>query len=390
MKKYSKGIVFTVIFIDLLGFGIVIPLIPTYASKMFNAPDFEIGLLIASYSLAQFIFSSIWGRLSDEIGRKPIILISLTGNVFAYILFGLAQSLTMLFISRILAGICAGNISAVQAYMADISSPKERAKSMGLIGMAFGLGFIIGPFLGGILSKYGYYYPGFFAAGLSLCALIFAIFRLTESLDKSKIRLQVRRKFNISNLADALTHPNIGIMLIMFSMLMFAISNIYSIIALFFYKNFNFSDQTNGFVLGYIGLIGAISQGSIGFLTKKFTEKKLLIVGNLFSAAGMFLIPYTSSFSVLFIILFFYSIGNGLSQTIIPSLISQFIEPEEQGGTLGLNHSLGSLGRVFGPIWGGFIFHALGHNFPFITSSIVVAIVFLMSFFIKNKSTIIK
>ena len=169
-----------------------------------------------------------------------------------------------------------------------------------------------------------------------MCTL-FAIFRLTESLDKSKIRLQVRRKFNISNLVDALTHPNICIMIIMFSMLMFAISNIYSIIALFFYKNFNFSDQINGFVLGYIGLIGAISQGSIGFLTKKFNEKKLLIVGNLFSAVGMLLIPYTSSFLFLFTILFFYSIGNGLNHTIIPSLISQFVEQEEQGGTLELN-----------------------------------------------------
>jgi MFS transporter, DHA1 family, tetracycline resistance protein len=384
MKKYSKTIIFTVVFIDLLGFGIIIPLIPTYATKMFNAPEIEIGALIASFSAAQFLFGPIWGRLSDEIGRKPIILISLIGNVIAYLLFAFAGSIFMLFVSRIFAGICAGNISAAQAYMADISSPKDRAKSMGLIGMSFSLGFVLGPLLGGVLSKYGYSFPGLFAAGLSLLAFIYAAFRLKESLDKTKLKLQPKRKFNISNLIDALTHPNIGILLIMFLILMVAVSSVYSTIALFFYKNFGFSDQMNGIVLGYIGFISAIVQGTIGMVTKKFTEKKLLILGNLLAVFGIALIPSATSFTMLLIILFFYSVGLGWSQTLIPTIISQFVEPEEQGGTLGLNQSLGSLGRTFGPFWGGFVFEFFGHSFPFLIGGAIMLIIFSLSFLIKS------
>jgi multidrug resistance protein len=386
MKKFSKTVIFSVVFIDLLGFGIIIPLIPTYATKVFDAPELEIGALIASFSLAQFIFGPIWGRFSDEIGRKPIILISLVGNVIAYIMFGLANSMTMLFVSRIFAGICAGNISAAQAYMADISTPKERAKSMGLIGMAFSLGFVLGPFLGGVLSKYGYSFPGFFAAGLSFLALIYASLRLVESLDKTGLKQQPRRKFNISNLIDALTHPNIGILLIMFLVLMVAISSIYSTLALFFFKNFGFSDQMNGMALGYIGFISAIVQGTIGMVTKNFSEKRILIIGNLLAVFGIVLIPFASNISLLLMILFLYSVGLGWSQTLIPTIISQFVEPEEQGGTLGLNQSLGSLGRVFGPIWGGFVFETFGHNYPFIIGGGIMLVVFLMSFFIKENN----
>jgi MFS transporter, DHA1 family, tetracycline resistance protein len=384
MKKHSKFVIFMVVFIDLLGFGIIIPIIPTYATIIFHAPEFEIFILIASFSAAQFLFGPIWGRFSDEFGRKPIILISLSANVIAYLLFAFAGSMTMLFISRIFAGICAGNISAAQAYMADISSPKERAKSMGLIGMAFSLGFVVGPLLGGLLSKYGYAVPGFFAAGLSLFAFIYAYFQLVESLDKTKLKIQEKRKFNFSNLIDAVRHPNIGILLIMFFILMTVTSSVYSTITIFFFKNFGFSDQTNGLALGYIGFISAIVQGTIGTVTKKFTEKKVLILGTIIAVFGISLIPTATTFLMLLGILTFYSIGLGWSQTLIPTIISQFIEPEEQGGTLGINQALGALGRVFGPVLGGFFFETFGHTFPFIIGGGIMIIIFFMSFFIKE------
>jgi MFS transporter, DHA1 family, tetracycline resistance protein len=384
LKNRSKSIIFIVILIDLLGFGIIIPIIPTLASKVFNATDFEIGLVIASFSFAQFIFSSIWGRLSDEIGRKPVIIISMSGNILAYLLFAWSHNLFLLFVSRLLAGACAGSISAAQAYMSDVSSHKERAKSMALIGMAFSLGFVLGPFIGGVLSKHGYELPGYFAAFLSLAALISTIIWLKESLDKTKVKQQVKRKFNLSNLADALKHPNIGILLIMYTLLITAISILYSILALFLYKNFGFSEQSNGYVFAFIGFIGAIAQGTIGLMTKKFPERKILLWGNLLAAIGITLLAFSSNILMLVFFLAFYALGSGIGQTIIPSLISQSVEPEEQGGTLGLNQSLGSLARVLGPILGGLIFETFGHTFPFIIAGLIVFIVFVMSFYTRK------
>ncbi|MFQ5629470.1 MAG: MFS transporter [bacterium] len=218
-SKAPLTIIFITIFIDLVGFGMIIPVLPIYAES-FGATGVEIGLLAASFSLMQFLFMPVWGRLSDRVGRKPILLLSLICTGIAFILFGLANSLVILFLARILAGVFTANISTAQAYIADVTTPEDRAKGMGLIGAAFGLGFIFGPPLGGFLSLWGLGMPGFFAGGLALCNAIFAYFLLTESrsagastFDRSK---SWREHISTRRFVHAVLHPVVGAFLVLF------------------------------------------------------------------------------------------------------------------------------------------------------------------------------
>jgi len=379
MKKFPLVIIFFTVFIDLVGFGIVLPLLPFYA-QTFGATALLVGLLSTSFSLMQFLFAPLWGRLSDRVGRRPIILLGLLGSSISYLVFGFANSLLVLFLSRILAGIAGANISTAQAYIADSTPPEGRAKGMGLIGAAYGLGFIFGPAIGGALSPFGYGVPAFFASGLALSNCLAAYFLLPESLSSQGQTFTSRRGLNFAAIHRGLRHPELGMFLGCFFISTFAFANLESTFALMTQRKFSLDARHNGYLFAYIGVLITIMQGVlIGRLVRKFGERKLVVIGLFSMIFGLGLLPFSPSLRHLLLTLVFLTFGSGVTNPSITSLISQITGAEDQGGTLGVTQSLASLARILGPAWGGFTFDRFGFQYPYITGGIFMAVAFGIS-----------
>ena len=369
-----------------MGFGILIPILPTFASKDLGVSDFEIGFLIAIFSLVQFLFNPLLGKISDKIGRRPIILITLLLTSISYIIFSFAGSFLVLFLSRLLAGFGGSNIGVAQAYIADVTSEKDRAKGMGVIGAAFGLGFVFGPLIGGLLSSYSYAFAGFGSAAFSFLAFLFAAFFLPESNTKrnseSKIKLKL---FDWDFTQKVLKLPSVSLMMLLFFIIVFSMANIYGTFAILGYKHYNFSDQQNSYLFGILGLVGAIIQGgAIRSLSKIFQDKTLVLGGTLFMMIGLGLLPYGGNFAGVAVIGGVLALGTGILQPTLLSMISKFSPAEHQGGVLGLNQSFSALARVLGPLWGGFSFEFIGYEFPFLTGALFTLITFIITVFFLN------
>ncbi len=375
-RKAPLVIIFVTLFLDLLGFGMILPILPFYAES-FGANAFEIGLLSASFSLMQFLFAPFWGRISDRVGRRPIILMSLMGSSISLLLFGLASNLTMLFIARIFAGIFMANLSAAQAYIADITPPEERAKGMGLVGAAFGLGFIFGPTFGGVLSAKGLSFPAYVASGLALLNFIGAFFLLPESRSKEAINHSRYHKrlsaFDLHQFRKAIFHPLVGLFLVLFFFVTLAFANLEATFALMTERNLHYNAKDNGYLFAYIGVLVAIVQGGlIGPLTRRYGEGKLLTTGLILQAVGFLFLPYLHTLPPMLIMLGLVAVGNGLSTPSLQSLISRNTHEDQQGGVLGVSQSLGSLARVLGPAWGGWFFDWLGVPAPYWSGGILL------------------
>lgn len=374
--KNRVGVIFLTVLIDLIGFGIVIPLLPFYALN-FGAKSHQIGLLVSTFSLMQFIFNPIWGRISDKIGRRPVILISVFGSFVSYLIFAFANSLWLLFISRMLAGLMGANIATAQAYIADITPSNERAKWMGVVGAGFGIGFVVGPFLGGILSKFGYNVPIFFASGLSLLNFILAYkFLLEPQKHKSKTD-----GLNFSNSISQILQDKVLLFLYFtFFIITFGISINYVVFPLFTKDMFGFDASHNGLLFGYVGMIGVLTQGYlIGKLTKKFKEEKILITGTFLMTIGLLGMTFSSHFLEFLIFATFFTFGSGITTPSVLSLISMQAGTEIQGMTLGLGQSLSSLARVFGPSTGGFFYGNFGQKSPFALGALAMGLSFLLA-----------
>ncbi len=380
MKRTPVYIVLLTVFIDLLGFGIIIPLLPFYAQH-FGASPTIIGLLTASYSLMQFLFVPFWGRMSDRIGRRPIILMSVFGSFISYFIFGLAGSLTVLFISRMLAGFMGANISTANAYIADSTSFEERAKYMGMIGAAFGVGFMLGPFIGGIMSKISYGAPGFLASGLSLINVILAYYMLPESV---KGKSQVVRRvsfFNFSAIREAFRAPGIASLVMVYFFYTVAFSNLYVAFPLFTGEVFNYGAEANGYLFAFIGLIGILIQGgATGRLVKKFGERALMIAGVVFLLIGLTLVPAIHTLTPLMVLITLLAVGSALVTPSLTSLLTKHSDAGEHGSVLGVSSSFSSLARVIGPFWGGFIIGTAGIAWPFYTGSIMLLAALFLAF----------
>lgn len=379
MKKSPLVILFVTVFIDLIGFGIVLPLLPFYAQH-FGANALLVGLLSTSFSLMQLLFAPVWGRLSDRLGRRPVILVGLLGSSISYLTFGLAQSLPILFLSRILAGIAGANISTAQAYIADSTPPEQRAKGMGLIGAAYGLGFTVGPAIGGLLSQYGYATPAFFASALALANFVAAWWLLPESRNRSGQPPQAERGLNWQRLRTGLQHPELGVFLILFFISTFAFANLEATFALMTARKFGFDARANGYLFAYIGVLITIMQGGLtGRLARRFGERWLISVGLFCMIFGLGLLPYSPGLKSLLLVLVILIAGHGATNPSISSLISQSASTEHQGSILGVAQSLASLARILGPIWGGFTFDAFGFQYPYMTGSLFMAVAFSLS-----------
>lgn len=385
-KKSSLSLIFLVVFVDLLGFGILIPILPTFAVKSLLLPESAIGIVLAVYSLVQFIFNPIFGSLSDKYGRRKIILITLLLNASGYIIFAFTHSFLMLLLSRVVAGIGGSSIGVAQAYIADVTTKENRSKGMGLIGVAFGLGFVFGPIIGGLLSNFGYMVTGFAAAAFSILAFSFSLFLLPESLTEEKKNLVVKRKiFDVASFKKVISNRLISVVILLFFIVTFSVANIYGTFALLGHSVYRFTDMQNGMVFGIIGIIGAIVQGGlIGRLAKRYSDQKLISVGTFLLMIGLTLIPFGINFTGVIIISAVMSVGTGILQPILLSLVSKVAPENEQGIVLGVNQSFSSFARMLGPLWGGFSYQYLGYQIPFLTGAFFVLLVFLFSIFYLN------
>ena len=263
-KKGPLFLIFLVVFIDLLGFGILIPILPTFATRDLGMNETSIGIAIALYSFVQFLFNPFFGKLSDKHGRKPIIVICLLLNAAGYIIFAYTNSFAMLLVSRVVGGIGGSSVSVAYAYIADVTTKENRSKGMGVIGAAFGLGFVFGPFFGGILAKFGYDIAGFGAAGFSFLAFLSTVFLLPESHKNINKELKIEKKLiDVAAFKKILGRSDLGMLVILYFMLTFSMANTYGTFALLGYKVYGFSDFQNGLILGIVGLVGAMVQGGL-------------------------------------------------------------------------------------------------------------------------------
>ncbi len=398
-NKSALVVIFLTIFIDLLGFGIIIPLLPSFSVSELHISESMIGLIAGIFSLMQFLFTPVWGSLSDRYGRKPILVMSLIGSVISYLLLsmvfsGFILSTVLLLVARAFAGVFSANISAAQAVISDITTPEERTKGIGLISAAFALGFVFGPAIGGILSQhFGYGFPVFISACLSFIAAMLCIFIFKETLSK-EIQLGNRENKRSSNplnlrlISGILKNKAIGKYIIIFFVVVFAFSNIFGTIQLFAERKegMNLNQAEVGYIFSFMGIASALVQiFFLKFIQRIFGENKTLVLGCFLAIFGLGFIGFSTTIVFLLFLIFLLAVGNGLSNTVAISLLSQNTNPQEQGAVLGINQSLGSFARFLGPVWGGFVYQHLGFKYPFITGGIFMIFVTIYSFNVMKK-----
>jgi MFS transporter, DHA1 family, tetracycline resistance protein len=369
-RKPSILVIFLSVFIDLIGFGIVLPLLPGYAEDNFR-PDFSakglvIGGIIASFSAMQFFFAPIWGRLSDRIGRRPVMLISNLGAAGSYVIFAIAcgmdgtTGLVWILLSRIFAGICGANLSVASAYIADISPPEKRSARMGLIGMAFGLGFIFGPALGAFSIEifHSKQAPGWVAACFCAGNFILGWFILGESRKPNSEHVVARPKIN--QWSHTLAQPKLGLLISVFFLATFCFTCFESTFPLLAKHRFGFGgnnlNHRIGYLFTYAGVIAALVQGVIGRLVKKFGEPKLIFFSLLVFAVGLAGLPFANGLPEILTVLALLAIGSGLNRPPVFGMISLKSSAHEQGANLGVAQSFGSLARILGPIFASTLF----------------------------------
>jgi DHA1 family tetracycline resistance protein-like MFS transporter len=364
------AIVVATVLIDLIGFGIVLPLLPLWAEE-FGASPVVIGLLTASYALMQFVFAPIWGRLSDRYGRRPVILISLAGSAVSALLIGLAGTLALLFVARILHGISGASYAAAQAYVADVTSREERARGMGLIGAAFGVGFVLGPAIGALCAHVSPELPFFVASGLAAANFAVAWFRLPESRGPGA-RAEATPRLEL--LRRALGRRELGPLVLLSFVGTFAFVAMESTFALFGDRRFGYSPAEVGLLFAYIGVASVAAQGFVvGRLTARHGEARVLRWGLIGTGAGLALLAVADVLWLLLIALALLAGASGLVFATVTALVSLAAGEDHQGGALGLLASSGGLARIAGPVAALALFQAAGPAAPLLMGAALFA-----------------
>ena len=409
MQKKPLAIIFVIVFIDLLGFSLILPLLPFYAES-YQAGPFVISLLVASYAAMQFIGAPLLGRLSDKYGRRPVLLISIFGTFLGFLLLAFAEPigiaitnllptglvgedptqaqniiiLSLLFLSRMIDGLTGGNISVAQAYIADITTAENRAKGMGLIGAAFGLGFIIGPAVGGGLSRWGYALPALVAAGISFINLIAVYLWLPESLTEERreeMAANPRPAFSLREMWQAVSRPRVGPLLQIRFVYGLAFVMFETMFALHALYHLGLNAELTGYIMGYIGILVVIVQGfAIGKLTARFSENYLTFGGAVLVAASLLAWAFVPNVWLLLVVMAPLALGAGVLNTIINSLLSKSVYPEEVGGTMGISSSVESLTRVLAPSLGGLLLAWLGTWAPGLVGALLMLWVIIYAY----------
>jgi MFS family permease len=389
-------VVFLTVFIDLVGFGIVLPLLPIY-SEHHGASDLMIGVIIASFSAMQFLFAPAWGRLSDRIGRRPVLLISNSGSVVSYALFGIAgllqgsAGLWLLLVSRVFAGVCGANLSVANAYIADISPPEKRSKNMGLIGMAFGLGFIMGPALGSFSAKlFGEAGPGFVAAVICLFNFTLTWTILGESRHPGVAPASQRP--TIARFADTFRRPTIGMLILIYFLAIYCFASFESTFSRLLHHRYDNAHLFIGYLFTYCGVLAATVQGGlIGRLVKRFGEARLVSFSLIMFAVGLVILPAVQPgqpwsqlphllawFLWLVLGLGFVASGSAINRPPTFGLLSMNTPAHEQGETLGVAQSAGSLARIIAPISANLLYQ-LSPGLPYYVCAVISALAALLA-----------
>ncbi len=368
MGKPSLGVIFLTVLLDLIGFGIVLPLLPIF-SQSYGASPLMVGLIMASYSAMQFLFSPLWGRLSDRIGRRPVLLASTAFATLSYAVFALGTglegraALLVFLLSRMLAGVCGASITVAQAYVADISEPALRTRRMGLIGMAFGLGFILGPGLGaGAVTWFGYAGPGWFACGLCALNFVVTLFWLKESWTPRAEHAPERPRLAVWG--DVLRRPGLGLLILVYFLATFAFTCFETTLGLLMSRNFHLTvenphdDRMIACLFAYCGIIGALAQGGFtGRLAARLGEPAVIGLSLILFALALAPLPFVTTRGPLLTALALLAIGSSLTRPPVFGLLSQWSPAHEQGTCLGVAQSAGSLARIVGPVTAGVLYH---------------------------------
>ncbi|KHD88951.1 MAG: multidrug resistance protein [Bdellovibrio sp. ArHS] len=389
-NKSQLAIIFFTVFLYLVGFGVVIPILPIL-SRNFGATALQTGLLLSVYSLMQFLFSPFWGRLSDRLGRRPILLFCLLGEGLSYIVFALSRSLEWLFVARILAGFFGASLSTASAYISDITPKQERSKGMALIGAAFGLGFVVGPALGGGLAVWGQSissephfdtsFAAYWVAALCFANLLFGIKYLKESLSDKSESAEKKKRFSV--MWHYLNLKTVGALMTVFLLTSFAMSSMEATLILYMGEKFQWNIKQVSFGFAYIGVIIVFTQGFlVRRLLPKWGERKVLRLGLALFAMGLTTIAFANSIGMMAIAMTLLSLGNGLSNPSILGSVSLLTDSKEQGVTMGVTQSMASLGRIIGPAFGGFLYGAVAMTAPFWASGALAFLGFAIVLYI--------
>ena len=373
---------FLTVFVDLVGFGIIVPFLPFFAESLKALPD-QVTLLMTAFSLAQFVAAPLWGRLSDRVGRKPVLVLTLLGLAAAYVWLAFAQTLVELFAARIFAGLMAGNIAVAQAAAADMSTPAERPKAMGMIGAAFGLGFLVGPALGGVLAgvKLGASViaaPAFAAAALSTAALLLALALLKESRPETAVG--GHGKGRIESLRETFADPGLRIFIVMAFLVPLSFAGVESTMALWTERAFGWGAQKNGYLFSFLGLIAVLTQGAlVGRLSRRAREATLVAAGAGAAVIGLLLValeptlwPAVTGFGLIVF-------GVSLATPAIASMISRVSASSVQGTVMGASHAAQALARILGPAAAGALFVAIGPSGPYLFGAALMAVLLALA-----------
>jgi MFS transporter, DHA1 family, tetracycline resistance protein len=367
------GVIFLTVLIDLIGFGIVLPILPYYAQR-FGAHGMGYGALVFVFSAMQFLATALLGRVSDRVGRRPILLATMLINAAGYVLFAFAPSYWVLFVARVISGLASGNISAAQAYVADITPPAERARGMGTIGAAFGIGFVLGPMIGGLADHYfGHLAPGLIAAGLSIANFFSASAILRESLGHE--HRTVRPLFDFGHMAEALGRPQLRPLMLVWLLAPFAFAGYTVALPLYATRAFGWSGRDLGWLFVEIGVIAAVIQGfAFGRIERRTGARALLIFGLFGMAVSIAALPYTGSGLAVYAWTVPLAFANSLFAPAASGLVSIYADPTEQGTILGAAQAFAALGRSFGPLAVGWAYDGLGQQAAFLLAGAVMGL----------------
>ncbi len=388
MKKHaSLAVLFVTVFMDLVGFGIVLPLLP-FMGTHFHASALMVSALNSIFSLMQFLCAPFWGRLSDRIGRRPVLLWSLAGSTVSYLLLGFCDSFWQIFATRALAGFFGANIAVANAYIADITTPENRSKGMGMIGAAFGLGFVFGPLIGGLIAQFGtdpsrpdhvYRLIGWVAAAICGINFLVACFNLPESRRPESAPAQVKSVFLFSAWQRAFSIKAVGVLIALYFVFGFAFSNFENLFGLLLKGRFFFDVREANYFFFFVGLVVAgVQGGMIGKLVKRYGEARLIVMGGLLFVVSFIWLPFTFGIPSLLGAILGIGVGQGLNRSAIMGLISQQVSAEEQGLVLGVAQSSGSLARILGPLVGGALYDRAPAA-PFLLSAALILLLLGLS-----------
>jgi MFS transporter, DHA1 family, tetracycline resistance protein len=368
-------VIFLTIFVNLVGFGIIVPLLPFYA-ETFGASTFVIGLLFGVFSICQLVAAPALGDLSDRYGRRPVLIFSLLGTVVSFVMLAMAHSIAMLFAARIVDGLSGGNISTARAYVADVTEPKDRAKAYGLIGAAFGMGFICGPALSGVLAGYSYTAPIWAAAAITLAATAMAYFWLPETVH----RAAAGTGMPFRNLTAMMQRPGLRRMLVIDFIYWFAFAIFQTTFALFVARRLGYDVSQTGYLFAGFGVLGAIIQGAfIRPIVHKWGDKHVFIAGLVCTAVGLAITSFAHSLVFLVIALTPLAFGMGFGHPTVSSLVSRAGRKDEQGRVQGAAGAVESLGRALGPVWGSAAMQRFGEATPYLSAAGCIALTLVMS-----------